>query len=131
MDDVLLWVAWEKISLPKDWGGWGKKDLPSFANSMAEKLGWRLLIMDNLWTLVIKRKYIDPISMDGWLRTPAKKFKTSSVVLKATLNSFDLIVEDISWKVWDGRRLGVGVDPWVGCSEVFFLPRDLLDHLSA
>lgn len=66
-DDVLPCIAWEKISCPKDWGGWGIKELSRFSQSLPTKLGWRLSTKDDLWTSVIKRKYIDPLDLDSWL----------------------------------------------------------------
>lgn len=62
---ALPWVAWEKIALPKAWGGWGINDLPVFTSSLATKSGWCVLSMENLLTLVVKRKYIYPLSIEG------------------------------------------------------------------
>lgn len=59
-EGVFPWVSWEKIAIPKTWGGWGIKDLPIFTSSLAAKYGQRLLTLENLWTVVVKRKYIDP-----------------------------------------------------------------------
>eukprot|EP00253_Pinus_taeda_P025385 PITA_25385 len=61
---VLPWVAWDKIARPKAWGGWGIKRLPDFSLSLAAKSGWRLITMENLWTKVIRRKYIDPCPLE-------------------------------------------------------------------
>jgi len=36
-DPVLPWVAWEKVARPKEWGGWGIKNLPDFSLSLAAK----------------------------------------------------------------------------------------------
>lgn len=54
-NEVFPWVAWEKISHPKEWGGWGIKDISRFSHSMVAKLGWHLLTKDNLWTSMIKK----------------------------------------------------------------------------
>lgn len=59
-NSVLPWVAWDKVARPKDWGGWGIKSLLDFSLLLVEKSGWRLIKMENLWTRVVKRKYIDP-----------------------------------------------------------------------
>lgn len=36
---VLPWVAWDKVARPKEWGGWGIKNLPDFSLSLAAKSG--------------------------------------------------------------------------------------------
>eukprot|EP00253_Pinus_taeda_P016263 PITA_16263 len=58
-DSILPWVAWDKIARPKDLGGWGIKNLNDFSTSLAAKSDWRLITSKNLWTRVVKRKYID------------------------------------------------------------------------
>eukprot|EP00253_Pinus_taeda_P022819 PITA_22819 len=67
-DSVLPWVAWEKVARPKEWGGWGIKNLSDFSLSLAPKSGWRIIKMENLWTRVVKRKYIDLIGNGENLR---------------------------------------------------------------
>lgn len=57
---MLPWVALDIIDRPKEWGGWGIKDIQPFASSLASKSRWRLLTEDNLWIVVVKRKYIVP-----------------------------------------------------------------------
>eukprot|EP00253_Pinus_taeda_P017008 PITA_17008 len=77
---VLPWVAWDKIARPKEWGGWGIKRLPDSSLSLAANSGWRLITMENLWARVIKRKYIDPMPLEDWIRSEDKKSKNSSVI---------------------------------------------------
>eukprot|EP00253_Pinus_taeda_P023068 PITA_23068 len=108
---VLPWVAWDKVARPKDWGGWGIKILPEFSLSLAAKSGWRLITMDNLWTRVVKRKYIDPIPMEDWIRRQDKKMKNISAIWKATVEAFSVIEQGLAWKVGDGRQIIIGKDP--------------------
>eukprot|EP00253_Pinus_taeda_P034952 PITA_34952 len=128
---VLPWVAWDKIARPKEWGGWGIKRLPEFSLSLAAKSGWRLISMENLWTRVIKRKYIDPTPLEDWIRSQEKKSKQSSVIWKATLEAFSVIEQGLAWKVGDGKNVRIGRDPWVGCNESFALSPGLLRQLGS
>ena len=73
-------VSWGKIALPKVWGGWGIKDLPLFAKYLVAKLGWHILSMDNIWTVVVKIKYIGPIPLEEWVRRIDKKYQNASVI---------------------------------------------------
>eukprot|EP00253_Pinus_taeda_P030772 PITA_30772 len=130
-NSFLPWVAWDKLARPKDWGGWGIKRFPEFSLSLAEKSGWRLITMETLWTRVVKRKYIDPIPMEDWIRSQEKKMKHSSVIWKATVEAFSVIEQGLAWKVGDGRHVRIGRDPWVGCNENFALSPGLLRHLDS
>eukprot|EP00253_Pinus_taeda_P030540 PITA_30540 len=130
-NSVLPWVAWDKIARPKEWGGWGIKRLPEFSLSLAAKSGWRLISMENLWTRVIKQKYIDLIPLEDWIRSQDKKTKHSSVIWKATVEAFIVIDQGLDWKVGDGKNVRIGRDPWVGCNASYALSPGLLRHLGS
>eukprot|EP00253_Pinus_taeda_P024814 PITA_24814 len=128
-NSVLPWVGWDKVARPKDWGGWGIKNLPDFSLSLAAKLGWRLIKMDNLWTRVLKRKYIDPVPLEEWIRNPIKSKQHASVIWKATVDSFKVIEQGLAWKIGNDRNLKIGKDPWIGCNENYALSPGLIRHL--
>eukprot|EP00253_Pinus_taeda_P034856 PITA_34856 len=128
-DSVLPWVAWDKIARPKDWGGWGIKNLNDFSISLAAKSGWRLITSENLWTRVVKRKYIDPKPMEEWICKHNKKGRNVSVIWKATTEAFKVIEQGLAWQVGNGENVRIGRDPWVGCNELFALSPGLLRHL--
>lgn len=67
---IFAWVSWKKIAIPKKWGGWGLKELPSFAQALAAKMGWTLLTGNNLWTSISYHKYIWPRNILDWVRLP-------------------------------------------------------------
>eukprot|EP00253_Pinus_taeda_P009549 PITA_09549 len=128
-NSVLPWVGWDKVVRPKDWGGWGIKNLPDFSLSLAAKSGWRLIKLDNLWTRVLKRKYIDPVPLEDWIRNPVKSKQHASVIWKATVDSFKVIEQGLAWKIGNGRNLKIGKDPWIGCNENYTLSPGLIRHL--
>eukprot|EP00253_Pinus_taeda_P018177 PITA_18177 len=130
-DFVLPWVAWDKVARPKEWGGWGIKNLTDFSISLAAKSSWRIIKMENLWTKVIKRKYIDPTPLEEWIRNPAKKEKNASVVWKAIVEAFKVIEQALAWQIGNGENLRIGKDPWVGCNGNFALSPGLIRHLES
>eukprot|EP00253_Pinus_taeda_P014847 PITA_14847 len=107
-DSVLPWVAWDKIARPKEWGGWGIKNLNDFSISLAAKSGWRIISSENLWTRVVKRKYIDPMPLDNWIRDPNKKGRNisiekighSSIWGQAWKTGEDLDLDPVWWDEW-------------------------------
>jgi len=126
---VLPWVAWDKLARPKDSGGWGIKSLPDFSLSLASKSGLRLITMENLWTRVVKRKYIDPAPLEDWIRNPIKNKKNVSVIWRVTVESFKVIEQGLAWKIGNGRNLKIGKDPWIGCNENYALSPGLIRNL--
>eukprot|EP00253_Pinus_taeda_P029586 PITA_29586 len=80
VEHVTPWVAWDKISRPKEWGGWAIKHLSFFSKSLAAKLAWRLISTNSLWSTVTKRKYIASATTMEWVRNPIKSSKNASVV---------------------------------------------------
>eukprot|EP00253_Pinus_taeda_P012859 PITA_12859 len=130
-DSVLPWVAWEKVARPKEWGGWGIKNLSNFSLSLAAKSGWRIIKMENLWTRVVKRKYIDSVPLAEWIRNPSKKEKNTLVVWKATMEAFKVIEQGLAWNIGNGENLRVGKDPWVGCNEKYAFSPGLINHLES
>ena len=124
-------MAWDKISRPKEWGGWGIKNLGSFAKSLAAKLAWRLLSTDSLWVSLMKRKYISQDSVLDWVRHPVKSSSNASSVWKAVVASVQLIERGLAWQVGDGSQVRVGCDPWVGCPPNYALSRELVAYLNS
>ena len=65
---VLPWVKWNQIARPKTPRGWGLKNDFLFAKALAEKVVWRLISNQSLWTEVIIQKYIAPTPLLDWIR---------------------------------------------------------------
>jgi len=72
-------------AMPKILGGWGLKNLPSFENAFAAKLGWRLISTHNLWKTMVYRKYIHHFSLEDF---PDKRKPKILVIWKVVLSSF-------------------------------------------
>eukprot|EP00253_Pinus_taeda_P007324 PITA_07324 len=86
------------------------------------KSGWRLISTENLWTRVVRRKYIDLVPLEDWIRSQEKRKKNVSVVLKATVEAFSVIEQGLAWKIGDGRHYRIGRDPWGDTGE--YTPKD-------
>eukprot|EP00253_Pinus_taeda_P031439 PITA_31439 len=128
---TFAWIAWNKIALPKKWGGWGLKDLASFANSLAAKMGWALLTSHSLWTDISYHKYIWPLNTIDWARLPNWNRTGISSIWKALLHSLPLIKNNIVWRIRNGYSARIGIDPWSGCGGRHRLPHDLIEFLNS
>lgn len=110
-------------------GRMGLKELPSFAQALAAKMGWTLLTGNNLWTSISYHKYIWSRNILDWVRLPTWPKSGISSVWKALLNSLPLIRDNLVWRVNDGSLVRIGMDPWPGCEGRHILPDDLIQHL--
>jgi len=126
---VTPWVKWETIARPKDRGGWGLKNIFLFSKALAAKVGWRLISTSSLWQKVVVQKYIAPDSIEAWIRKPVKSRQGISVVWKAVLKSFSIISNKLAWKIGNGEKVRIGVDPWPGSSPHHLLNPRLIEAL--
>lgn len=128
---IFAWIGWNKIALPKKWGGWGLKDLPIFAKALAGKMGWALLTSHSLWTNITFHKYIWPLNIIDWVRLPTWNKAGISSIWKALLHSLPLIRDNLLWCIRDGNSARIGLDPWSGSGGRHSLPQELIAFLSA
>eukprot|EP00253_Pinus_taeda_P004035 PITA_04035 len=109
---IFTWIGWQKIAIPKKWGGWGLKDLPLFAQALAAKMSWALLTSQNLWTRLSYHKYIWPLDTMDWIRLPTWNRTGASSFWKAVIHSMPMIRDNLAWRIRDGAQARIGIDPW-------------------
>lgn len=97
------WVKWSKIAMRMGW--WGLKQLPFFSQALATKASWRMISSQNLWTSVVYKKYIFPLSLEDWIWNSNKNRPNTSIIWRAIVNSFPLIENSLAWKVEVGTGL--------------------------
>jgi hypothetical protein len=122
---VLPWVHWERIAKPKALGSWGLKNIFLFSKTLAAKSVWRLISTTSLWTKVTQQKYVAPLSILEWIRSPGSRTTGISVMWKAVQRAFDVVGNSLTWQVGSGNSLRIRRDPWAGCLREHLLPDDL------
>lgn len=127
--NIFAWVGWNKIVLPKKWGGWGLKDFPLFAQALVAKMCWTLLIGQNLWTAITYHKYIWPQQIMDLVRLPSWPKTGISSVWKEFLHSLLHIKDNLTWRINDGTMARIGLDPWAGGGGRYQLSREPIQHL--
>jgi hypothetical protein len=106
-------ASWNSVVTPKEFGGWGLKDIFPFAWALAGKKLWILTQGNSLWVRVMCSKYmaIYPLRIGfvPWTNHPkAPSFG------KPLVEAFPLIGKWTVWKIGNGHRIRVGEDPWLG-----------------
>lgn len=123
---VFAWISWDNIAMPKKWVGWGLKDLSYFAHALAAKMGWTLLTRQNLWSSISYHKYIWPLQVMDWIQLPGWNRTGISSAWKALLYALPLIHNHLTWRINDGSRARIGMDPWTRGGGRCYLPRELI-----
>jgi hypothetical protein len=100
-----------------------------FSQALVAKLIWRLITSDKIWTSVIKQKYIYSSTLLDWIRSPLKKSANCSLTWKATLKSFFVVGDGLAWRIGDGTKVCIGVDPWLGNNVLHILLPKLIKSL--
>ena len=83
-------VNWQCLSWPKEYGGWGIKNLLWFSIALRLKNFWMVLLNNGLWHRVLISKYMKNLSVVAWLK--GKNFRSHGV--------------SIIWKVFYKMFLG-------------------------
>jgi hypothetical protein len=122
-------VKWHCIAKPKSLGGWGLKNIHHFGKALTTKSLRRVINYTGLWKKVISRKYIEPLSVENWIRMPTKLIAISSIMWKALVLSFLLFGNWLAWRIGDGEKVRTGKDPWIGCDSEHKLPYPLIHSL--
>lgn len=128
-------IDWERLARPVELGGWAIKNIHIFSSALLAKSLWRslwrVLSEDNLWILVIKKKYFRSLSMTYWIRTSHKSKNGISNNWVVLLSSFDNIKNWLAWLLRNGQSIQIGEDPIIGGPISYRLSLELIHHLRA
>ena len=67
---VMAWIHWERLAIQKALRGRGLKNIFLFAKALAAKVSWSLIHSKSLWTRMVQKKYIAPLTIlvgSGWM----------------------------------------------------------------
>lgn len=105
----MCWVSWEKMTLSKQSGGLGFRDLQHFNTALLAKLSWRILNKPSgLLSKILLGKYC---SSKDFMQVTCSK--TASHGWRSILNGRDLLTNNIGWAVGDGNTATVWYDAWI------------------
>lgn len=122
-------AGWEKLSAPKNWGGWGIKHLFWFNAALRLDSFWRGIFRNSFSTDVLRSKYIkQEISL--WIRNPKKKIENASPIWKGFIKIYQWLGSKLAWNVGNGKSVIVGVDPIPGMAGDFQISSSLVDYLA-
>ena len=90
---------------------------------------WNIIHGTGLWVNIVVQKYIHPLNILEWIRSPIKKKNNISICWKVVLWVFDIIGNFLVWKIGNGTVVHIGLDPWIGCKWRHALPSSMIEKL--
>lgn len=112
-EDKHHWVSWERMTMPKEHGGLGFRDLHSFNMAMLARQVWRIIqVPDSLCARVLKAKYFpqgDVLS--------AEPQPGMSYVWRSLLQGVQVVKEGMIWRVGSGENINIWRDPWLPSND--------------
>nr|AAP53315.2 retrotransposon protein, putative, unclassified [Oryza sativa Japonica Group] len=120
-DNKMHWLSWNKLTLPKNMGGLGFRDIYIFNLAMLAKQGWRLIQdPDSLCSRVLRAKYF-PL---GDCFRP-KQTSNVSYTWRSIQKGLRVLQNGMIWRVGDGSKINIWADPWIprGWSRKPMTPR--------
>ncbi|KAJ4818146.1 RNA-directed DNA polymerase (reverse transcriptase)-related family protein [Rhynchospora pubera] len=101
-------LAWKHITVPKNQGGLGLKDLVKFTTSVHMKYLWHLASgTEALWVHIIKTKYLQ--RADLW---STKRTARCTPMWRAILAVRPVLKGNIRWQIENGKKCGAIGQPW-------------------
>ena len=82
-----------------------------------------------LWHQVLINKYLKNITVVDWLRGKNFLSRGVSVIWRGFLQTLPWMGCELAWKVGNGDKILLGIEPIVGASNSSSLPLGLLEYL--
>jgi hypothetical protein len=105
----IKWLAWDRMSYPKEFGGLGFRDLHLFNLAMVAKQGWNFMMKPNtLVAKVYKARYFPKTSFfDSNLGS------NPSYAWRSIWKSKKVLINGCRWRIGDGTTIKVMNEPWL------------------
>ena len=96
-------VAWEKVCLPKRYGGLGIRKLTHLNRALLAKQLWKIFNSTREWRHILVNKYIKQPSIQFTLFS--EDIPRGSVIWNGLLKARDLAKAKVSWKLGNGEDI--------------------------
>ncbi|XP_019091142.1 PREDICTED: uncharacterized protein LOC109128735 [Camelina sativa] len=103
------WFSWDRLSVPKQEGGLGFRDLENFNLALLGKQIWRILqAPTSLVARFLKARYFPDSNIFN-----ARNGNKSSFIWKSLLEGRDLLKKGMRFLIGNGQITSILADPWL------------------
>ncbi|XP_075481346.1 putative mitochondrial protein AtMg00310 [Primulina tabacum] len=121
------WLSWDRLSIRKENGGIGFRDLYGFNLAMLGRQGWSFISSpDTLASRIFKARYF-----------PRGDFLTAQLghnpifVWKSIWSSRSLLQIGCRWKIGDGTKINTWNDPWLRETNNFRVQTSMISGMES
>ncbi|CAN0919033.1 LINE-1 reverse transcriptase homolog [Linum grandiflorum] len=121
----ISWRKWKKLTVQKEHGGLGFRDLRGFNLAMLGKQAWRLLSKpDSLVARLYKAKYFPTRDI-----LMAELGPKPSFAWRSLWSSLELVRKGYRWRIGNGLHTRIGLDPWLPNNDNRYISAPIPQHL--
>ncbi|KAK2384992.1 putative mitochondrial protein [Trifolium repens] len=105
----IKWLAWDRMTFPKAYGGLGFRNLHLFNMAMVAKQGWNFITKSNtLVAKVYKARYFPNSSLFA-----STLGHNPSYAWRSIWKSRHVIMNGCRWKIGDATKINIMIEPWL------------------
>jgi ribonuclease HI len=105
----IRWMAWDRLTCPKQLGGMGFRDFLAFNKAMLAKQGWRIMQNpDSMVAKIFKARYFPNSTF-----LDANLGHNPSFTWRGLWGAREVLLKGCRWVIGDGRKIRVMGDPWI------------------
>ncbi|XP_050211703.1 uncharacterized protein LOC126661865 [Mercurialis annua] len=105
----ISWACWDKLCMPKKYGGLGFKKIREFNIAMLARQAWRLIKLENnLMVKIFKAKYFPNTSF-----LEARLWSNPSYVWRSIFETQNVMAKGVRIKIGNGQRIRIWGSPWL------------------
>ncbi|PNX71244.1 ribonuclease H, partial [Trifolium pratense] len=114
----IRWLAWDRMTIPKDQGGMGFRDLHSFNLAMIAKQGWNIMTKPHtILAKLYKARYFPNSSL-----FESKLGHNPSYAWRGIWKARQILMNGCRWRVGNGKNIKVMSEPWLRGENGAWLP---------
>ena len=122
-------VDWHSIVAPYEYGGWNIKHLEWFGIALRLKILWMVLNGKGIWSQIIAHKYLKDHTIDVWICSQHYPIIGTSYIWNGFIRTLSWITCQLGWRVGNGMRIRMGMDPIAGLNASYLLLDGLREYL--
>eukprot|EP00253_Pinus_taeda_P036565 PITA_36565 len=101
-------VKMDAISIPKQHGGWGLKDLRLSGRALLCRSLWRGIFGEGPWSNIIRLKYMKGKNLEFWYRVGSIGTRQGSAIWYSLRKIEQYFIMRLKWRIFTGNSILIG-----------------------